>query len=159
MYPRILIAIDGSRIAARALAEGLALARHLGADVTIMHAAAAVSGASEDSDGVLTRTQSRIALMAEVSHEATAELLDEARAAAKGAGVEAVTVLVESHHPAKAIVETADEVGAGLIVMGTHGRRGFAGLRIGSQTASVLQYSTVPVLAIRGEDAPPAPGA
>lgn len=159
MYARILIAIDGSRVAAQALVEGLALAKRLGSAVTIMHVAPTVSGASEDSDGVLTRTQSRIALMAEVSHEATAELLDEARAAAKAAGVEAVTLLVESHHPAKAIVETADEVGAGLIVMGTHGRRGLGRLMIGSQTTSVLQYSTVPVMAIRGEDAPPAPEA
>ena len=50
---------------------------------------------------------------------------------------------------ADAIVSTAKEQGAALIVMGSHGRRGLGRLLLGSQASEVLAHSTVPVLVVK----------
>jgi len=47
------------------------------------------------------------------------------------------------------ITETAEEIGADLIVMGTHGRTGFTRLIMGSVAEEVLRRAPCPVLTIR----------
>lgn len=44
---------------------------------------------------------------------------------------------------------TADEIGADLIVMASHGRRGVNRLLLGSQANEVVTHSKVPVLIVR----------
>jgi nucleotide-binding universal stress UspA family protein len=51
---------------------------------------------------------------------------------------------------AKQIVEFADENAIDLIVMGTHGRRGFAHLLLGSVAEHVVRTAACPVLTVRG---------
>jgi nucleotide-binding universal stress UspA family protein len=48
------------------------------------------------------------------------------------------------------ILHTAEEVGAELIVMGTHGRRGVSRALLGSVAESVVRTAPCPVLTIRG---------
>lgn len=52
--------------------------------------------------------------------------------------------------PAAEISSTAAEVGAQLIVMATHGRRGLAHFVLGSVAERVVRESKVPVLTLRG---------
>jgi nucleotide-binding universal stress UspA family protein len=47
------------------------------------------------------------------------------------------------------ILRTANEIGANLIVLGTHGRSGLARLLMGSVAETVMHQSRVPVLALR----------
>jgi nucleotide-binding universal stress UspA family protein len=49
------------------------------------------------------------------------------------------------------ILREAKDVGAGLIVMGTHGRRGASWFALGSDAELVVRDSTVPVLLVRGQ--------
>ena len=49
------------------------------------------------------------------------------------------------------IVEEARSWGADLIVMGTHGRRGFEHLVLGSISEGVVRRATVPVLLLRSK--------
>jgi universal stress protein A len=49
---------------------------------------------------------------------------------------------------AREIVKLADELDAGMIVMGTHGRTGFAHLLLGSVAERVIRASHVPVLIV-----------
>jgi nucleotide-binding universal stress UspA family protein len=51
--------------------------------------------------------------------------------------------------PAATIVATAEELGAELIVVGTHGHTGLARLALGSVAESVLRNATCSVLAVR----------
>ena len=51
--------------------------------------------------------------------------------------------------PHEAIVGAAAQVGADLIVMASHGRRGLSALLLGSETQKVLINSPVPVLVVR----------
>lgn len=50
---------------------------------------------------------------------------------------------------AATIISTAHEVGADLIVMGSHGRSAAAGVLLGSVTTKILSGSKIPVLVIR----------
>jgi nucleotide-binding universal stress UspA family protein len=58
-------------------------------------------------------------------------------------------VYVSDPQPYKAIIAEAESHGADLIVMGSHGRRGIAGLLLGSETAKTLTHSKIPVLVYR----------
>lgn len=64
-------------------------------------------------------------------------------------GLEGVTTVWRSHvRPADSIVEYADEVGAGLVVVGTHGRTGLRRLLLGSVAEAVLRTSPCDVLVV-----------
>lgn len=61
--------------------------------------------------------------------------------------------IVRGIAPGETIVETASNLGADLIVMGTHGRRGLSHLLLGSVAERVVRTSAVPVLTVRSEAA------
>ena len=60
--------------------------------------------------------------------------------------------------PAEEIASYARQIGAGLIVMPSHGRRGLAHLVMGSVAERVVQRAPCPVLVLRGLKEAPAPG-
>lgn len=57
--------------------------------------------------------------------------------------------LAENVTPAAGIVQTAQQEGADLVVIGSHGRSGIARLMLGSVAAQVVALSPVPVLVTR----------
>lgn len=69
--------------------------------------------------------------------------------AAAAAGVRCDCVLKESAFPDTEIIRAARRMRCDLIVMASHGRRGFARLLLGSVTAKVLAQADVPVLVCR----------
>ncbi len=147
MYKHILIATDGSELAARGLEHGLQLAAALGAEATFLIA-------SESWPPVDTGQMwvSAAALLEDYSTHArrtAEEILARAGARAVELGVRHHSLCVEDRYPADAILETATARGADLIVMASHGRRGLDRLLIGSQTNAVITHSTVPVLVVR----------
>ena len=62
----------------------------------------------------------------------------------------AVEIRVAEGLPADVILARAADAGAGLIVMGTHGRTGYNRWRMGSVAERVLRESPVPLLTVRG---------
>ena len=66
-----------------------------------------------------------------------------------GVPVEVKTRLVEKSSVVKAILETAEEEHAKLIMLGSHGRGGIEKLLIGSIAAKVVAQSTKPVMIVR----------
>jgi nucleotide-binding universal stress UspA family protein len=80
------------------------------------------------------------------------EAEDELRAFYRAAPALAVDYLVRCGNEPDAILRAADEVGADLIVVGTHGRTGLDRLLCGSVAESVLQRSSRPVLVVRQTD-------
>jgi nucleotide-binding universal stress UspA family protein len=54
-----------------------------------------------------------------------------------------------SDHPYEAIIQLAEKIGCDLIMMASHGRRGFKAILIGSETQKVLTHSKIPVLVVR----------
>jgi nucleotide-binding universal stress UspA family protein len=84
-----------------------------------------------------------------MAQQQATEILAMHEAAAKAAGVVSATASSVSDIPYEAIIAAAEESGADLIFMASHGRRGISGLLLGSETQKVLTHSKIPVLVYR----------
>ena len=149
MYARILIATDGSDLADRALDHGLQLAKLAGSEVTVVtvtEPATLVGGGYATVAGTVIDP---LPQLIEAQDKAARELLGRAAKTAADQGITVKTVLVDNNFPAEGIVATAVNIGAELIVMGSHGRRGIEKLVLGSVTQRVLGVVKVPVLVVR----------
>lgn len=148
MYRRILVAIDDSETAARGLDEAIKLARGDAAQLCIMHvieptALAMYPDAAAYADDLFGMLR-----------DAGKALLQKAAAKAARRGVTARMALVEDRgFPiAELVVEHAVAWKADVIVLGTHGRRGFSHLLMGSDAESIVRASPIPVLLVRSTD-------
>ena len=138
----ILVPTDFSETAQKALDYAVELAEKLGAKLQVIHAFELPLVGFPD--GTLTIT----AEMATRITVAAQKALDEVVAKYKGRPVELMTSLVQGD-PRELVLEAARKLGADLIVMGTHGRRGIARALIGSVAESVVRTSSIPVLTLR----------
>jgi nucleotide-binding universal stress UspA family protein len=81
---------------------------------------------------------------------ASEENLEKVRAQLDGAGVVyEIQQLVRGHEASEELVETADRLGASLIVIGLRRRTPTGKLITGSQAQRILLDSNVPVLAVK----------
>jgi nucleotide-binding universal stress UspA family protein len=145
MYKHLLIACDGSDLADKALDQGVALAKTLEAKVTIVNVTLPWTSVAVGEAGVALPPE-RYDTMAT---EGAIRILEKAADVAKQAGLSCDTVHMESRAPWEGIIKTANERGADLIVMSSHGRSGIARLLLGSQASDVVTHSTLPVLICR----------
>lgn len=145
MFKRILMPTDGSACSDLAIQKGLVLAKALDADVTFLYAL---------EDPFTTIYAAEVAAyqpeLYESMKKAAQGALESAKALADEAGVRASVALVERTHPVKAIHSA--EKDADLVVMGTHGRRGFNRLMFGSVAEGALRRSKKPYLMVRSEE-------
>ena len=148
-YRKILVAVDGSTASAKGLREALRLAKTEGARLFILHvvdeypAFAALDGMMAGAPG---------ADLVPALREGGKRVLAKAQAVAAKQNVKAKAILREmlSGPAAYPIVREAQKVGANLIVLGTHGRRGVRRLVLGSDAEQVVRTASVPVLLVRG---------
>lgn len=146
MFQHLLVPVDGSEIAARAMQVSIELARKLGASITagfIVEPPAPPPPAQRPVRYLDTLEQHERRI---TEHARDVLAGFEARARAAGVpfqGRTACTGLVE-----EAIVETAQREGCDLIVMVTHGRHGWSELLHGSHTKGVLTRSRLPLLVL-----------
>jgi nucleotide-binding universal stress UspA family protein len=150
MYSRILVGIDETRGAERALQHAATLAGALSAELHILHVVEM---------GWLplgAELAVHVHAIARVRRGAGEKLLAAARERARAAGVEADTRLAETGMPAERIAvlvcSEAAKWRADLVVVGTHGRRGVERLVLGSVAEGVVRRSAVPVLLVPSPD-------
>lgn len=149
MYRRILVATDGSELASKALAHGLALAKPLSAEVTIATVTdrwPLVEVAAQADMGV----KDPVGYYKSIADKRARLILADATRTAQEAGVASAEMHVEGHHPAEGVLEAAKQSAADLIVIASHGRRGISRLLLGSVAQEVATRSSVPVLIVRG---------
>lgn len=149
MYKRILIATDGSDLAGRALGHGLALAKALAAEVTILTVTELTVAMGGSAELTYLSGGELFAELEKAKAIGAQAVLDAARQRADALAVPATALHVPQQHAADAIVETAEQHHCDLIVMGSHGRRGIGRLLLGSQAAEVLARSQIPVLIVK----------
>lgn len=145
MYRNLLIATDGSELADKGVTHGLALAKALGAKVTVVTVSDPWTIYMTGEVGATFPVEEY-----ERACEASASAILAAvakRAEAMGVGCE--KRYVKDEFPAEGILETAKNEGSDLIVMASHGRSGVQRLLLGSQANKVVTHSTVPVLVCR----------
>lgn len=151
MFRHLLVPTDGSDLADGTLARAVSLAAEAGARITFVHAQE--SFLSRPEAGLygesLVLDPSVAQQFSQAEHDYSSHVLDRARAAAEEAGVPCSTVLSSNPVIHEAILAAASEAGCDLIVMASHGRRGLAGLLLGSETQRVLLHSSLPVLVLR----------
>lgn len=140
MYDVVLLATDGSTPAERAVDRAASLAVDVGAE---LHVLSVVDAADLDLFSAATPDA-----VDDVLRDVAEAAVRDAGDRAERAGVERVTRAVRVGSPHRVICAYADEVDAGVIVVGTHGRRGLSRALLGSVTARVLRSSPVPVLAV-----------
>jgi nucleotide-binding universal stress UspA family protein len=145
MYQHILLPTDGSDLSLRAVDMGIALAAKFGAKVYGLHVIPAYPSVAYMTE-VVTISESDYD---EQSAERAERYLADVAERAKKAGVPCETHYTFDDHPAKVIIDTASTHGCDLIVMGSHGRRGFDRLLLGSETQRVLVGCDLPVLVCR----------
>ncbi|CAD5372438.1 Usp domain-containing protein [Rubrivivax sp. A210] len=147
MFKHILVPVDGSDLAERAVETSLELAKRLGARITAFVAepmpplpamGATPASYAREADTHLARTE---------AHAWTVLGRFGNRAAEVGVGFEGK--FVRSEAVDQAIVDAAEELGCDLIVMVTHGRGTFGELLFGSHTKNVLARSKLPLLVLR----------
>ena len=147
MYTNILVPTDGSEFAQKAVKEGVALAKALGAKVTAFFCAPPATP-------IIYRNHLPVGYAQPEEHqrliaEATDKALGFVEQAAKAAGVAFDGVHATSDYPEDEIIKTAQRHGCDVIVMATHGQSGLRGVLIGSVAQKVINKATVPVLLIR----------
>jgi len=146
MYKHILISTDGSDVAQKGVDQGLALAKALGARVTLITVTESFPIYASAGAGWVS---TEMANYDDIQKEHAEKILATAKQAADGLGVTAETLYVPNASPAEAIVEAAKSRGCDMIAMASHGRRGIGRLLLGSQTSEVVSHAPVPVLVVR----------
>lgn len=146
MYKRILVAVDGSDVSNRALKEAIKLAKEQKARLKILHVL-------DQSIVDYTGMGIDFAAYAASVRKYGQDILKKAEQAAHRSRVTSEGELVETMRGRieEKIIEEAKKWPAELLVIGTHGRRGFSHLLLGSVAEGVVRMASVPVLLIRGE--------
>ena len=144
MYKHILIPIDGSDTAAKALDAGIDFARESRAKVTLFTAVPEYQPPGEAE--ILGRRVVSLWDHERLSREQALAILDPAAERLRAAGVQCDTAYSECDRPFEAIVAAAQSHGCDLILMSSHGRSGFAAVWYGSETRDVIAHSHVPTL-------------
>ena len=147
MCRKILVPTDGSACAQHAVHEAVELAKAIDAEITFLYALEnplTTGTASPEALPYSAQLWDDLKAMAD-------EALQAATAIAESSGVHATAVRVDNRAPVQAILEAEDE--HDLVIMGTHGRRGFNRWMFGSVAEGALRRAKRPFLLIRSGEA------
>ncbi|WP_353433013.1 universal stress protein [Polynucleobacter sp. MWH-UH23A] len=148
MYKKILVAVDGSDTSKLALKEAMNLAGDCGSILRIVYVVDIYNMYAEAEYMNYKEVQKSLEREGEM-------VLERAKRSLKQSGISFSQHLIKtsSRKPrvAETIVADADKWKADLIVVGTHGRRGFSRFLLGSVAESIARVATKPVLLIRGK--------
>ncbi|RZI42760.1 universal stress protein [Herbaspirillum sp. HC18] len=145
MFKTILVPTDGSPLSDKAIDAAVAFARGAGSKligisvaeprhIIDMSGESTVREADDHARELLGTAQNHV---------------DKIERAARAASVACETMVAQSIHPYREIINAAKEFGCDAIFMASHGRKGLSALFVGSETQKVLSHSTVPVLVLR----------
>ncbi len=148
MFKHILVATDGSRLSAKAIRTATRLAGSSGAKLTGAYVMAPYSPASYGEAAIYVPALSPKRYKEATEREAR-KALAVVEIEARTAGVDCGTTMLAAYTPWEGIIRAAKAKKCDLIVMASHGRRGLAGLVLGSETTKVLTHSKIPVLVCR----------
>lgn len=130
---QIVVGVDGSEVSTAAVRFALQEAARRHAGVIAVHAAMA------------RRRHPSYGTPSAIADQVEQQLFEESMDHLRVPGIHLQTKLVHSH-PAQALVdESAD---AELVVVGSHGQGGFAGMLLGSVSQAVLQHAGCPVAVV-----------
>jgi universal stress protein A len=139
---RILVPLDFSECSLKALRYAVPLARQFGASIELLHVVQ-VPSVMGGEFGAIDLTDVRQQMTTAARQQIKQLLEDRISAEVTADG------FVKEGRPASAIVESARESNADLIVIGTHGYTGLKHVLMGSTAESVVRHAACPVLVVR----------
>ena len=150
MYKNIMLAIDGSKVSETLVEEVIKFTKDQTVNLRIIHVLDE-SFLEYGGPGFDYMT-----LLAHWRKEGQTILDNAARIITSQSSIKVETSILElkplQGRVAEAIVEEAKEWPADLLVIGTHGRRGFSRLFLGSVAENITRITTTPVLLVRGSE-------
>lgn len=138
MYQLILVTLENSRTDEAILRHIEPLAQKLGSSVLLVHVA----------DGWVARHFDQLNLAESAEMRLDRAYLETVKERFEKAGIAADTALLRGE-PADEIVKLAEQRGADLIAMSTHGHRFLADLILGSTAHKIRHTVEIPVLLLR----------
>jgi nucleotide-binding universal stress UspA family protein len=137
----ILVPVDFAEASVAALDYAVDLAEGTGAKIYILHTyELPIAGLSE---ALVVETGELTSQIVDAAQKG----LDDMMTPYEGRDV-ILTPLLERGDASEVIVRTGEALGADLVCIGTHGRRGIARALIGSVAESVVRRSSIPVLTV-----------
>ena len=140
-FKQIICPVDLSESSIRAFAHAAALARWYDAQLTVLHVVPTFEPVQVRGDlGApvqIVTPMPRGQVLAEMSRSLNLATVSPS-----------ATSIAEAGDPQATIIDLAISMKADLIVMGTHGRRGFKRLLLGSVTEAILREAPCPVLTV-----------
>lgn len=144
-YKHLLVPVDESPMSYAAAEQALSLAKDLKCPVTIMSVIAVDPFVGVDfykvapaiTDYFMQAEQNAQNRLAEIQQSFSRE------------GISVDTKIIRGVAASEGIVQIANEIGADLIIMGSHGRTGVKKMMLGSVAQNVLTQSPVPVLVVK----------
>lgn len=144
MYKKILVPLDGSELAEKALVEAEQLARMLGSEIILFEVVPfmPIYGSPE----LVTPL-----IVDEKQKESVEAYLAKVAGGLKQKGFNVSSMVKTGQQVALEIIDFAKERGVNLIIMCTHGRSGITRWVLGSVTLKVLTRAETPILLIRAK--------
>ena len=144
-YKHILVPVDESPMSYAAAEQARSPAKELNCPVTIMSVIAVDPFVGVDfykvapaiTDYFIQAEQNAQNRLAEIEQSFSRE------------GIQVDTKIIRGVAASEGIVQIANEIGADLIIMGSHGRTGVKKMMLGSVAQNVLTQSPVPVLIVK----------
>ncbi|BBF78109.1 universal stress protein [Acinetobacter ursingii] len=140
-YQHILVCVDDSEPSIKALEHAIQLAKSLGSQVAVLEVLELDPMIAED---YINKGQSNVLI--DRAKDYILASLEKIKAQYSEDGLSLSIQYREGLSIAETIIQTAIELEADLLVMGSHGRTGLKKLVLGSVAQTVLAQSPVPVL-------------
>ena len=141
MFHKILVAIDGSESARRALDKAIDEADVWNAEVHVVYVVESGLFSSLPMDNTLE-------IIYSVLQQEGEEILESARKKAEAVDVPFTTHLRQGHAGSQ-ITALAEELGADLVLLGSYGKSGVDRLLLGSVTDYVVRNSSITTMVVR----------
>ena len=149
MYKHILVPTDGTTLSLRAVKVASDLAHSMKARVTALHVMPEFQPPMVEESVVAYTAMYSEAEFKKSARKQADKVLAKAKSEFDARKVPCDVAAVIGAQPWESIVKAAKGKKCDLIVMASHGRKGLAGLLLGSETTKVLTHSKTPVLVCR----------
>jgi nucleotide-binding universal stress UspA family protein len=149
MFKRLLVPLDGSKLAEVALPYAEETARHLGSEVILINVRTPIEN--------LDKPEQReyLTIMAATTEQNIKKSTDKPQGEKVKVASAVIGSLTLLNHPAEEIVDYAEKENISLIVMATHGNTGIKRWALGSTANKVARTCKCPILLIRANTGAP----
>jgi nucleotide-binding universal stress UspA family protein len=144
MYKRILVPLDGSKLAEQAVPHAAIQARQFGAEIVLLKVLGPLPEPSMAGRGAVLSAEAATARLAQ-------EYLESVGAGLREQGIPTQTATIEGK-PYVEIIRFAEENEVGLIVISTRGHSGLSRWLLGSVADRVARGATVPLLLVQARE-------